>query len=74
MEVAKAVVLWVTSFLLLASIPVITALPYAVYRIVNPRSRSREDTAHRQDAALFLSYWHLARTPAYSCCRLDGNQ
>lgn len=34
MEVAKAVVLWVTSFLLLASIPVITALPYAVYRIV----------------------------------------
>jgi uncharacterized protein len=32
-EVAKAVILWVTSFLLLLSIPVITALPYAVYRI-----------------------------------------
>jgi uncharacterized protein len=34
LEVAKAVVLWATSFLLLLSIPVITALPYAVYRIV----------------------------------------
>jgi membrane protease YdiL (CAAX protease family) len=34
LEVAKAVVLWATSFILLLSIPVITALPYAGYRIV----------------------------------------
>jgi membrane protease YdiL (CAAX protease family) len=34
LEVAKAVVLWATSFVLLLSIPVITALPYAAYRIV----------------------------------------
>ena len=34
-EVAKAVALWATSFILLLSIPVITALPYAAYRIVN---------------------------------------
>ncbi|HEU5460067.1 MAG TPA: type II CAAX endopeptidase family protein [Pyrinomonadaceae bacterium] len=33
-EVAKAVVLWATSFGLLLIVPVITALPYAVYRIV----------------------------------------
>jgi uncharacterized protein len=34
LEVAKAMVLWATSFILLLSIPVITALPYAAYRIV----------------------------------------
>ncbi|HKY45319.1 MAG TPA: type II CAAX endopeptidase family protein [Pyrinomonadaceae bacterium] len=34
LEVAKAVVLWATSFILLVSIPVITALPYAAYRIL----------------------------------------
>lgn len=34
LEVAKAMVLWATSFLLLLSIPVITALPYAVHQIV----------------------------------------
>lgn len=34
-EVAKAVILWVTSFMLLLSVPVITALPYAIYRIVS---------------------------------------
>ncbi|HJU91996.1 MAG TPA: type II CAAX endopeptidase family protein [Pyrinomonadaceae bacterium] len=34
-EVVKAVFLWIISFLLLLSVPVITALPYAVYRILS---------------------------------------
>ena len=34
-EVAKAVVLWATSFILLLSVPIITALPYAAYRILS---------------------------------------
>ena len=34
LEVAKAAVLWATSFILLVSIPVITALPYAAYRVI----------------------------------------
>lgn len=33
LEVGKAVVLWVTSFLLLVSVPVITALPYVIYQL-----------------------------------------
>ena len=35
LEVAKAVVLWTTSFILLLSVPLITALPYLAYRIVS---------------------------------------
>lgn len=34
MEVTKALVIWATSFILLVSIPVITALPYVVYRVL----------------------------------------
>lgn len=34
-EVAKAVILWITSFMLLVFVPVITALPWAAYRIVS---------------------------------------
>ena len=34
LEVGKAVVLWATSFFLLLSIPVLVALPYVAYRIV----------------------------------------
>ena len=34
LEVGKAVVLWATSFFLLLFVPLIVALPYAVYRIV----------------------------------------
>lgn len=34
-EVAKAVILWVTSFMLLLSVPVVTALPWVAYRMVS---------------------------------------
>lgn len=33
LEVAKAVVLWATSFILLLTVPLITALPYIVYKL-----------------------------------------
>ena len=34
LEVAKAMVLWATSFILLVTIPLITALPYVAYKLV----------------------------------------
>lgn len=35
LEVAKAIMLWVTSFILLVSVPIITALPYAAYKLLS---------------------------------------
>ena len=42
MEVAKAMMLWATSFILLVSVPVLTALPYVIYQLTTLGAKSAQ--------------------------------
>lgn len=53
LEVAKAVMLWVTSVVLLASVPVITVLPYIIYQLATVGAKSAQVFATDKNLLLF---------------------
>ena len=54
LEVTKALVIWATSFILLVTIPVITALPYVVYRVLTVGASSVQTLGSDKMLIFFL--------------------
>ena len=73
-EVAKAMALWATSFILLVSVPVITALPYVIYQFATLGAKAAQVFATDKNLLFFsvlgILPAHLLTLSVY----LDGYQ